>query len=405
MLIWTAILIPVVVCVLGLLFFPRKIVYWELFLNLGISFLFILLFKFTDGALQSRDIEYWSGYATRAEYYEFWDEEVPCTHSYDCNCTKDKEGNKSCDTCYQHDYDVDDHPPHWEIYDNNGFEISISSDKFESLARRWKNRQFKDLHRDYHSRDGDMYFTTYPNKDELLEFITTEHAYENKVQAEGANSLFNYRTIKPEEARKLELVDYPPITDDYVLPTFIVEGPKTGDIIIAERNLDIFAAKYGFVKQIRPWIILFNHGTIDRCREQEVYWKGGNKNEFVVCMILQDGQVQATHVFSWTEVDSLKIEARDWFLSNKNGKIRDYTDWLIGELSTKFVRKHFRDFNYITVSPPFSHVVVCWVFTLLLNLGIMYFNINNEYVEKGGPSLPRRFNTVYPRFNNQQRKP
>ena len=389
MLIWTALIIPVVACIIGLLFFSRQVVIWELITSLVASLFFIGCFKYYSGKNQTDDIEFWGGYATKAEYYEDWDEEVPCTHSCDCHCEKDKDGHESCDTCYRHSYDVDYHPPEWHIYDSNGFDIDISENQFKSLAQRWKNRVFKDMHRDYHRKDGDMYYTMFDNKPENTEFVSTQFHYENKVQSEGASSLFGYRKMEKEEALKLGLFDYPPIQYNYVLPTFIVEGTKNADLLVAERQLDIFAAKYGLPKKIRPWVIVFNHGDISRCREQEVYWKGGNKNEFVVCLVMNSGKVSATHVFSWTEVDSLKIDARDWFISHPDSPIKEYISWLTGELSGRFIKKSFKDFNYVSVSPPFSHVVWCWVLTSILNIALMTWNIKNEYGEGRSVRFPR----------------
>ena len=86
------------------------------------------------------------------------------------------------------------HREYWQIHDNIGASYRISKNQFNILSNRWSNKTFKDLHRNYHSFDGDMYKTAFDKKDEHLETITTIHTYKNKVQA--SSSVFNFPEVK-----------------------------------------------------------------------------------------------------------------------------------------------------------------------------------------------------------------
>ena len=62
------------------------------------------------------DREVWNGVVSSKD-----SEHVSCSHSYQCNCHescsgsgKDKSCHESCDTCYEHSYDVD-----WNVFTSN----------------------------------------------------------------------------------------------------------------------------------------------------------------------------------------------------------------------------------------------------------------------------------------------
>ena len=45
--------------------------------------------------IKSINTEIWGAPVVTASYYEEWDEEVSCRHSYDCMCSTDSDGNAS----------------------------------------------------------------------------------------------------------------------------------------------------------------------------------------------------------------------------------------------------------------------------------------------------------------------
>src|SRR3990167_2897830 len=101
MIIYGALLIPIITALVLFLLFRYKTVWWEFLIPLSASFLFIMLMKFGIEASQVQSKEYWGSFISRVEYYEDWDERVSCRHSYDCNCSADDDGDEHCSTCYE----------------------------------------------------------------------------------------------------------------------------------------------------------------------------------------------------------------------------------------------------------------------------------------------------------------
>ncbi len=391
MLAWFAMGIPVLTAVVLLVWFRHKTVWWEFLIPVVASFVLILIGKFTTETFQTRDTEYWGGWVTKAEYYERWDEEVPCRHEIPCShpipCSHtDQEGRtlhsndgyQHSNDGYEHRYDVDNHPPRWVVHDSNGEDYGVGSGKFEWLAKRFGLRQFVDLHRDYHSIDGDKYVTQWPGNDATLVPTTTDHSYENRVAA--SDSIMNYPKV--ENPKELGLYDYPKISDYYYLPSILGNGgPST---MQARALLDLWNAKLGARKQVRMWILVFQGGSISTGQDQEAYWKNGNKNEFVITIgVDPQHNIQWTHIFSWTKSERLKIETRD-FVMRDRGKPLDLVkivNWMVPAVQEQWVRREFKEFDHLSIEPPGWVIFLIFFLTFLLNIGLSIWIIMNQYEE------------------------
>lgn len=382
--IWGAMAIPVVVALFLYFFYQRKTLWWEFLIPFGASIVLIAGFKYSIEAGQVKDKEFWGGTVQVAEYYEDWDEEVPCTHEIPCSHTKYCKDNKgreyACGTKhsndgYRHKYDVDYHPPYWNAHDSNGITIGINSGVFERLCGQFGNKTFVDLHRNYHSNDGDKYVTKWNGEKERFEPVTTVHTYENRVQASG--SIFNFCDVNP---KTYGLFEYPDVNGYYTQPLILGSGGPTQ--AEAEKRLQWWNATLGPKRQVRIFILVFQNQPLQAGFDQENYWKGGNKNEFIVTMGV-DGQnrVQWSHAISWTEAEELKIETRDWVSSMGTLDLTKLVDWLGPEVEKKWKRKHFRDFSYLSVEPPLWAVLLAYFVTLAANLGVSYWAVRNQYSE------------------------
>ena len=80
MIIWFALIIPVLTVFAMAYMWRHKITWAEMFLPIGVSILLIGCSKFFSEMYQTRDIEYWNSYIVRATYYEDWNEIVYCRH-------------------------------------------------------------------------------------------------------------------------------------------------------------------------------------------------------------------------------------------------------------------------------------------------------------------------------------
>lgn len=103
------------------------------------------------------------------------------------------------------------HPEEYVLYESNGDNFYIDEGTFEFLCAKFGNKSFRELSRDYHSIDGDMYSTTWQGSKESFVKYFTQHKYVNKVQAsDGAFSfskvakdkLYDYPEFDPWEHRK-----------------------------------------------------------------------------------------------------------------------------------------------------------------------------------------------------------
>jgi len=376
MIIWFALLIPIIAAFVLFKFFNHRVTIWEFFIPFAATLVTILIMKFSSEGAQTMDVEYWSEPASHAIYSEPWDEEVPCTHSYDCNCTKDDKGNESCQTCYEHSYDVDYHPAYWAIVSESGNEVRITQDKFNSLCARWKNKVFEDKHRDYHDIDGDWYVTYWKKESENLECMVSEHYYENRVQA--SNSVFNYPEVLEDEKTRYQLYDYPGITEGYKQVNVLGMGDSTRRT--SNRKLEILNAELGKVKQVKVFVLLFRNLPEVAAFKQECYWKGGNKNEVVVCIGIDDAlKVKWCKSFSFTENSELKINIRNYVADMPVLNCSKVVDFLYGEVNKNFERKKFKEFSYISVEPKIWQIWLTFILSTIVTIGASWWVVKNEY--------------------------
>jgi hypothetical protein len=77
-------------------------------------------------------------------------------------------------------------------------------------------------------------------------------------------------------------------------------------------------ALLGRKHQIRVWVLLYRDQPRDISKRQEALWKGGNKNELVICVGLNKAnEFQWAEVFSWTKREDLKVSVRDYIQAQK----------------------------------------------------------------------------------------
>lgn len=379
MIIWFAVLIPLVGAAALYWIFHHKVLIWEAGAMVAAPIIFIACAKGCSEWVQTRDTEYWGGYVTSAEYYEDWNERVSCRHPRPCS-HRDKDGNtKHMNDGYYHSYDVDYHPEYWQLNTSVGETFSTTKSRFDQFVTQFGNKKFVDLHRNYHTDDGDKYVATFMGEAEKLEPVTVERSYENRVQA--SQSVFNFKEIDP---KIYGLFDYPKISG---LTQPCVLGP--GATFPAEKKLQYLNATLGAPHQVRLFILVFQNQPIQAATEQEAYWKRGNKNELVTCVgVDKDMAIQWAHVFSWTEVDEIKVEARNEIMGMKTLDLMKYIDWLGPAVQSKWVRKKFADFSYLTVEPSTTAVVWSFIGTLVITIGIGIWAVMNDAdPARGGVSL------------------
>lgn len=378
MVIWFAILIPLVGAAALYWIFNHKVMLWECLVMTVVPTIMIAGAKGCSEATQLHDVEYLGGYITVAEYYEDWNERVSCSHpipcshptySTDANGKRYRSGSKHFNDGHRHLYDVDHHPAYWEAHTSIGASITISKGFFEQIAKEFGNRVFVELKRNYHNDDGDKYVSKWNGEPECLAAITVQRGYRNRIQA--SKSVFNFKQVNPKD---YGLFEYPPVSDSFQL---CVLGPGASPAV--EKKFQYLNATLGGPRQVRLYTLIFQDQPVQAAMDQEAYWKRGNKNEFVTCIgVDKELAVQWAYVFSWTDSEELKIEARNSVMQMKTLDLGAYADSLKPMIEAKWERKKFEEFDYLTVEPPLWVVIWTYIATLLVTVGIGFWAVLND---------------------------
>lgn len=366
MTIWGALLIPFIMIAILLLFFHHRTKWWEAGIPLAVSFMLIGGFKLMSENLGTKDMEVWNGWVLSAHYYEDWNQYIhrmcPVT-----TCSGSGQNTVCTTTLVDCSY-VAYYPEYWAIKDSNGDTHRVNQKAYHHLVNLFEMQpQFVDMKRPYHTNDGDMYQILWPHTDKTVEPINVAHSYENRVQA--SRSVFNYQQINDNEASQLGLFSYPKVSL-FNYPSILGNcGPNTQK---ANERLRFHNSMLGKAHQLRMWLLCTDSSDPVFGQLQESYWVGGNKNEVVV--ILGQGW---THVFSWTDNKTPLIEIRDFAVQNRD-PLR-VVDFMAEELQSGFVRKQFAEFSYLTVEPPLWAIILTYLITLAVNIGLSWFIIVNGF--------------------------
>lgn len=370
---WLFLLIPIIASGLAKYYHPRRVTTWEVGVPILAGLIAIFVGKMAADHYATSATEYWGGYLVQGNYYEHWNERVSCRHTKYCTRTvKGKTESYPCGT--EHSYDVDDHPPYWEIINSNGENWRVPRQDFENLAQEWGNRVFIDMNRSYHTIDGDCYRTNWNQKYENLHPTVTEHSYENRIAA--SNSVLNYREVPEEEKKQYALFEYPRTS---FFCTSVLGYSHPGNTDLDKTNALIARAN-----QVRIWLLCFKNQPLQAAYSQEAYWKRGNKNELVICTSLDaENKIQWSHVFSWTDREELKIHTRQW-IEDRTGQVLDvkaFNDFVKPLVEKEWTRKEFAEFSYIAVEPPGWAYVMILVVVIGTTVGTIWWAIANRYTE------------------------
>ena len=369
MLIYLALLIPIIATILLAVFFTKKLVWWEYLLILGIPTLTIFIGKYVSVTSQTNTTEYWNSYALSVVYEEAWDEwhDETCYRTVSCgeDCTK----TESYD-CSHRDY----HPAKWTMTDNLGENYTIMGDVYAQAKKLWANETFKDMHRDFYTQDGDAYTTVY--KDSLglsgVLPLCIPHTYENKVKV--SRSVFNYQKVDSLDRATYKLYDYPPKYSRYNFPA-LMGYPDNKALLKLQR----YNALIGSIKQVHMMVMVFTDQPREAGQLQEALLKGSNKNEFILCIGQSKNKITWTKVISWTDQEKLKISVARHVKEMDTLNLETVVDYMHESVKKYFIRKNWHDFDYLTVEPTFPAIIITMIVTLLVTIGVAIFAVKNDF--------------------------
>jgi len=372
--IWFALIFPFLgtALVLSIKSLREKTVWWELMIPIAATVLAIFISKFIIEKTMTDDIEYWGSYVMSAEYYEDWNEYIhqTCTRTY-----TDSDGNSHTET-YDCSY-VSYHSEYWQVNTNIGQELRISENRFNYYVKKFGGKKFVDLHRDYHTDDGDKYITKFNGDFNILEPITVTYTYENRVVA--SNSIFKFEKA---DTATFKLFEYKEPDNNYQINSILTQKTNIYNIREANKLLSQYNALLGHKKEARMWFLIFDNKDYQYSIQQENYWQGGNKNEFIVVLSLNDSNhVQWCRIISWSESEQLKVDVRNYIKNMGKFDLIKAIQYTKDGVEKQFIRKNFEEFNYLNVEPTETALIIVYILSLLITIGTVIFIIKNDIYE------------------------
>ena len=370
MLIWGALLLPIFT-ILGLFIFAKgKLTFWEAAIIVVVPLIFIVIFKYSVTTYMVSDTEFWGGWIEKAVYEEHWNEYIHKTCSYETCSGTGK--NRSCTTHYYDCSYVADYPEHWTVYSNLGESYGVSRVDFERLATKFGNRVWVNMHRNYHTINGNAYYATYQGIEPTIEPVVSKRSYVNKVAA--SSSIFNFPDIPLDQAIRENLFGYPELSGYNQKALLGFDDPQ------GEGKLENLNGIVGKWHQAKVFVLVWKNQPVEKAFRQQQYWKNGNKNELVINIGINDSaEIKWAYVFSWTDAQEIKQHTQSFVMEQKQLNVSQLADWLRAEIPKEWRRKHFKEFNYVTVDPPTWAVIVTYLVSFLLTCGIGFWSVTNEF--------------------------
>ena len=364
-------IIPFLVSVFLLFFFRKKVVWWEYIVMIAVPIVVSLIVRLIMVSYNNTDTEYLGDYITKVRHYDDWDEWVHRT------CTRTVKSGKTTITqtydCSYRQY----HPERWSYFDQGGEEHWLFyKEEFDEIVRRFGTKMiFVDMHRRYYTKDGDAQEYRWNGSEKTAWPVTHSHKYKNKLQ--NSRSIFNFEEIDKEYADSIGLYDYPPIEkyDQNPILSHTIKLPKNQEDALRYTN-----GFYGKKHQFRVFVLLFENKDIEISEKQRSYWKGGNKNELVVCLGVKNNKVDWCNAFSWCDVPTIDVKTETYFTQNDTLDLKAYSDLLRESLNNgEWVRKNFEDFSYLKPELSLTQQIWILVISILLNVGFAIFVIKNNF--------------------------
>ena len=376
-------LCPIIGCLFVLLFFREKFAVWEYFIIIVITALITLISISIVKYGKCNDIEYRGYYIKNIKYYESWNEWVHrrCTRTVGSGENR-RTVTYDCSYCRNH-------PEEWVMTDNEKNEYPISKDDYNRLAEIWETKRiFVDMKRNYHTKDGDMYMYNWNNNRNSIITITKANHYKNKVL--GSKSVFKFDNITLDEAKEYGLFDYPKIDKQKLPGPQYKYTPNTfQDALIGiscdslSKKLNYINAYYGSSKFIRTYILIYKNKDRDIAFKQQSYWAGGNFNECIICVGINDNyDIKWVEAFSWEDVPYLSVKSKQYLNGKSNlielGEFLNYYEKLLNEKDV-WICKDAEDFKYLKTDLNTNEIIIILIITAFSMICVFLWGYYNEF--------------------------
>lgn len=263
---------------------------------------------------ETYDTEIWNGKVVSKNQ-----ETVSCRHSYSCNCRqsctgsgKDQSCSETCDTCYEHSHDYD-----WDVHSTVG---TITIDRVD--------------------RQGTLQPPRFASV-QISDPVSVKHHFTNYLKGAKNNVLNRQGTTitYPMPPYPGDIYDYYNI-DRAISVDNVVPNLQMWNKEISKSLIDL-----GNAKQVNL-ILVFTKNPEDYAEQLNASWLGGKKNDVITVIGTHGSKIEWVNVLSWTKREDFKVHLRDK-LVGVNLEPVSVVKIISDEISTKFERRHMKEFEYL----------------------------------------------------------
>lgn len=313
-----------------------------------------------------KDIEFLSGYVTLAKHHYPWTERVVYYETVSDGKGRTRQVQR---VRYVH------HPDEWMWVLNTGHVSDISEQMYAELEYRWGGNSYPiSVSHPNCVAGGGGEAVDWDREVTHVETETYEQRYANPL--DHSNSIFRYEEISPEQAKEKGLYDYPKIRNMKQEPILGLGIATGGD----QRAFQLLNAMNGKSRQVHFFVLLYDAAKgMTIAEEQRAYWHGGNKNEFTICLgIEQDSEkgnlLRWCNAFSWMDEPVLELAIESW-ARDQQGQPLDlqaFAQWLTEHLDL-WKRKEWKDFAYLSDPMRTWQLISIFAMAIVTCGGIYYF--------------------------------
>ncbi|WQJ53750.1 MAG: hypothetical protein [Wendovervirus sonii] len=317
---------------------------WKILIAIVASALFIVLSLYIIHIYSQYDTEYLGHYIVRVEYEEPWNEYIHeiCTETV--HDGYDEDGNEITHTETYDCSHIEEHYPMYYYTREDGDVIIIDESQYRAIIKKLGTKaRFVDMHRNYYTKDGNKYVTTFDGNRNKMWTLTEEHKYVNKVK--GSKSVFNFSNVSEEDIKQYHLYDYPK-GFNYFKDQNPLIGIKTHKEIVD--SFKYLNAYYGGKYQFRCYVMVWKDAPLVTSKMEQDYLIGGNKNELIVCISVDSTcHIQWVNAFSWEDTPYISVDVNHLYEPGERLDLMKLNRMLLKEVPLKWKRKEFKDFEYI----------------------------------------------------------
>lgn len=279
---------------------------------------------------------------------------------------------------YRTEHYTQHHGPYWTQEDEYGKDKSIAPGDYEHWKQVWGTEKQTGMHKGSSAGgtpiDGPIYTAKWPSTFDTMYPCSDIHTYKNKVRASSASVL---KLAKPTPEL---LAKYPRPADQRNTSQLINYGAPVSITSVDELFMQRINAELGPTKLVHPMFVLFPAEVgMGIVTDVLTAWQGPNKNELVTFI-----GIDKQGVMSWVKTESWMDNTTLHGLMEEDLLGQKYSSKVLGDacmhlIPKYWLKKDFREFEYLRVDVPVGCAVFAAFLQLALGIGLVWFGNRGGY--------------------------